>query len=75
VSHAKGSPKNLFNLTNAMGITESYKATMASIAGLEALGKKTIIDRLAEYNGKWLFVYNNLDLLIDTHQQTMTRLV
>jgi len=75
VSHAKGSLKNLFDLTNAMGITESYRATMDSIAGLEALRKKTILDRLAEYNGKWLFVYDNLDLSINTHQQTMTRLV
>jgi hypothetical protein len=43
VAHSKGLPKALFDVLHAMGITESYNATIDTIAGLEALGKTTIL--------------------------------
>jgi hypothetical protein len=75
VAHSKGLPRTLFNVLNAMGITESYNTTLDTIAGMKALGKTTILDSIVKWDGMWLFVYDNLDFSIGVREQTSDRLV
>jgi hypothetical protein len=69
IFHSKGVSKTLFTLLHALGITASYDTVLATVQGLHAEALKAIEAFVAD--GRWLVAYDNLDLSIDTHEQTV----
>jgi hypothetical protein len=70
IFHSQGASKPIFLLLNALGITESYNAVLQSLEGLHHEAK---VEHKAFITSPWLTGYDNLDVSIDTHEQTMTQ--
>jgi hypothetical protein len=70
--HSRGVSKPVFKVLNAMGITESYDSAMESIEGLRshAMNAMNAIHGFAK-SLRWLIAYDNLDVTVDTHEQTV----
>ena len=68
VMHSRGVSKPVFKVLNSMGITESYDSAMRAIEGL----RHSAISTISQFAGtlQWLIAYDNLDITIDTHEQT-----
>jgi hypothetical protein len=69
VMHSRGVSKPVFKVLNAMGITESYDSAMESIEGLRSHAMDAIHGFAKSL--RWLIAYDNLDVTVDTHEQTV----
>jgi hypothetical protein len=67
--HSRGVSKPVFKVLNAMGITESYDSAMESIEGLRSHAMNAIHGFAKSL--RWLIAYDNLDVTVDTHEQTV----
>jgi hypothetical protein len=66
-----GSKQIAIRLLNAFGITESYDSVLGSIKGLDIRVREAILAFIQD--GRWFVAYDNLDISIDTHEQTTSR--
>ena len=66
--HSSGAKRHLFDITNSLGLTESYDSVLRTVEGLHSKAVEYLITRSRETI--WAVAYDNCDLYIGVSEQS-----